>query len=79
MRKLEHFPASLKVLAECKPVFETLPGWSQNLSGIKKLEDFPKNARSYIDRIAELAQTPIDIVSVGADREQTIVLKNPFA
>ena len=75
---LEHFPASLKVLAECKPVYETLPGWSENISSITKLEDFPKNARSYLDRIAELTQTPVHIISVGADREQTIVLKNPF-
>ena len=75
---LEHFPASLKVLAECKPVYETLPGWSENISGIKKLEDLPENVRNYLDRIAELTQTPIQIVSIGADREQTIVLNNPF-
>jgi adenylosuccinate synthase len=76
---LEHFPASLKILAACKPVYETLPGWSENISSIKKLEDFPVNVRNYLDRIAELTQTPIHIISVGADREQTIVLKNPFA
>jgi adenylosuccinate synthase len=75
---LPEFPANLKVLEECKPVYETLPGWSENISGIKKLEDFPANARRYLDRIAELTQTPIYIVSVGADRDQTIVLKNPF-
>jgi adenylosuccinate synthase len=75
---LEHFPASLKVLAECKPVFETLPGWPEDISGIKKLADLPVNVRKYLDRIAELTQTPIDIISVGADRDQTIVLKNPF-
>jgi adenylosuccinate synthase len=50
---LEHFPASLKVLAECKPVYETLPGWSENISDIKKLEDFPVNVRNYLDRIAD--------------------------
>ena len=76
---LEHFPASLKVLAECKPIHETLPGWSENISDIKKLEGFPVNVRNYLDRIAELTQTPIDIISVGADREQTVILKNPFA
>jgi len=76
---IEHFPASLKVLAECKPVYETLPGWSENISDIKNQENFPVNAINYLDRIAELTQTPIHIISVGADREQTIVLKNPFA
>ncbi|UCD82954.1 MAG: adenylosuccinate synthase [Desulfobacterales bacterium] len=75
---LTNFPASLKVLEECKPVYETLPGWSENISGIKRLEDLPANTRSYLDRIAELTQTPIIIISVGADRDQTIVLKNPF-
>ena len=76
---IEHFPASLKVLAECKPIYETLPGWSENISDIKKQENFPVNVINYLDRIAELTQTPIHIISVGADREQTIVLKNPFA
>ncbi len=75
---LTEFPASLKVLEECKPVYETLPGWSEDISGIRKLENFPANARSYLDRIEELAQTSIDIISVGADRDQTIVLNNPF-
>jgi adenylosuccinate synthase len=75
---LAEFPASLKVLKGCKPVYETLPGWSENIGGIKKLEDLPDNVRRYLDRITELTQTPIFIISVGADRDQTIVLKNPF-
>lgn len=75
---LEDFPASLKVLAECKPVYESHPGWSEDISTMRKLEDFPKNARSYLDRISELTQTPLHIISVGADRNQTVVLKNPF-
>ena len=75
---LEHFPASLNVLAECKPVYETLPGWSEDISDIRKLEDLPANVRDYLDRITELTQTPIDIISVGPDRVQTIILKNPF-
>jgi adenylosuccinate synthase len=75
---LEHYPASLKILAQCKPVYETLPGWSEDISSAKRLEDLPANVRNYFDRVAELTQTPIDIISIGADREQTIVLKNPF-
>ena len=75
---LAEFPASLKVLEECKPVYETLPGWSENIGAIKKLEDLPANVRRYLDRITELTQTPIFIISLGADRDQTIVLKNPF-
>jgi adenylosuccinate synthase len=72
------FPASLKVLGECKPIYETLPGWPENISGIRKLEDLPENVKSYLNRIETLIQTPIDIVSVGPDRDQTIVLRNPF-
>jgi adenylosuccinate synthase len=75
---LEDFPASLKILAECKPIYETLPGWSEDISKINKLENLPQSARNYLNRIEELTQTPIHIISVGADRDQTIVLKNPF-
>jgi adenylosuccinate synthase len=75
---LEHYPASLKVLAQCKPVYETLPGWSEDISGAKKMEDLPANVRNYLDRVTELTRTPIDIISIGADREQTIVMQNPF-
>mgnify|MGYP000014676722 CR=1 FL=1 len=69
---------SPKAVPRQKPVFETLPGWPEDISGIKKLADLPVYVRKYLDRIAELTQTPIDIISVGADRDQTIVLKNPF-
>jgi adenylosuccinate synthase len=75
---IKDFPASLDVLADCKPVYETLPGWTEDISNIIKLEDFPPNARSYLDRIAELTETDIHIVSVGPDRDQTIVLKHPY-
>jgi adenylosuccinate synthase len=75
---MKDFPASLGALADCKPVYETLPGWAEDISNIRKLEDFPPNARSYLDRIAELTETDIHIVSVGPDRDQTIVLKHPY-
>lgn len=75
---LDDFPAALKTLVACKPVFETLPGWSEDISGIRKLEDLPKNARRYLDRIEELLETPIDIVSVGPGRNETIIVSHPF-
>jgi len=75
---LYDFPANLKILGACKPVFETLPGWPEDISGLRKLEDLPKNARRYLDRIEELLETPIDIVSVGPGREETIIVNHPF-
>lgn len=75
---VKDFPAGLKVLAGCKPIFETLPGWSEDISGIRKIEDLPENARNYLNRIEELIETPIAIVSIGPGREETIVIKNPF-
>ncbi len=75
---LEEFPASLKVLGECTPVYESLPGWPENITGTRKFEDLPANVKSYLNRIETLTQTPVSIISVGPDRDQTIVLRNPF-
>jgi adenylosuccinate synthase len=75
---LNDFPASLKILAACKPVYETLPGWAEDISGAKEMKDLPVNVKNYLNRIEELTETPIHIVSVGAERKQTIVKKNPF-
>ncbi|CAG7654086.1 adenylosuccinate synthase [Paenibacillus allorhizosphaerae] len=72
---IEHYPASLKMLAECEAVYEELPGWSEDLSGVRKLEDLPENARRYVERISELTRIPIAIFSVGRNREQTNLVK----
>ncbi|MBC8430301.1 MAG: adenylosuccinate synthase [Desulfobacterales bacterium] len=72
------FPANLKVLDACKPVYETLPGWTEDITQIRRFEDLPNNAKAYLTRIEELAETPIQIISVGPGREETIVLKNPL-
>jgi adenylosuccinate synthase len=75
---VDDFPASLKVLGECKPIFETLPGWSEDISGVQEMNDLPANVKSYLRRIEELTQTAVDLISVGAERTQTILKKNPF-
>jgi adenylosuccinate synthase len=75
---LNHFPADLDILAACNPVYETLPGWQEDISAIRKFKDLPKNAKNYLNRIEELVETPIDIVSVGPGRKETIVLRNCF-
>lgn len=75
---LQEFPAALEVLQGCHPIYEEIPGWSEDITGISNIEDLPENARAYLKRIEELAEAPIQIVSVGPGREQTIELENPF-
>ncbi|MAV68473.1 MAG: adenylosuccinate synthase, partial [Cellvibrionales bacterium TMED122] len=61
-----------------RPVYETLPGWSDSAAGLKSLDALPETARAYIARIEELVGAPIDIISTGPDREETILLRHPF-
>ncbi len=61
------------------PVYEEVPGWSESTIGIQSLEDLPHQARHYIHRIEEIVGAPIDIISTGPDRVETIVLRHPFA
>jgi adenylosuccinate synthase len=70
--RISHFPGDSFLLARCKPVYETLPGWSQDVSGVRRLADLPAAARRYIDRLAEVIGLPVSVVSVGPDRAQTI-------
>ncbi|WP_079911373.1 adenylosuccinate synthase [Paenibacillus sp. 32352] len=72
---IEHYPASLNMLAECEAVYEELPGWSEDISGVRKLEDLPANARRYVERVSELTGIPIAIFSVGRNREQTNLVR----
>ena len=76
---LKEFPANLKMLSECRPIYETLPGWSEDISNIRCREELPKNTRNYLSRIEELTQTPIGIISVGPGRDETIVVRHPFS
>lgn len=68
---IEHYPASLKMLAECEAVYEEMPGWSEDITGAKTLEDLPVNTLNYLNRVSELTGIPIAIFSVGRNREQT--------
>ncbi len=61
------------------PVYETMPGWSETTFGVQSLDGLPQNALNYIKRLEEVTGVPIDIVSTGPDRVQTIVLLHPFA
>jgi adenylosuccinate synthase len=72
------FPVGAEDAARCKPVYETMAGWKESTVGAKSLDALPANARAYIKRIEELVGVPIDMVSTGPDREETIVLRHPF-
>lgn len=78
-RRVDHFPNNLRVLKQCKPVFEEMDGWKGDLSGARSLDDLPANARRYIDRISELIGIPITVISVGGKRTETIVVEEPFS
>lgn len=69
-----HYPASLKELRNCKPVYEEFPGWDEDITGVKKFEDLPVNAQNYVNRLSELVGVDIATFSVGPDRTQTNVL-----
>lgn len=77
-QKIDYYPASLKELERCKPIYEELPGWDEDITKVTKLEDLPENARHFLSRVSELVGVLLVTVSVGPDREQTIVLKNPW-
>ncbi len=65
--------------SDIRPVYEEVDGWSESTLGVRHLEDLPANARAYLTRIEETVGAPIDIISTGPDRKETIVLKDPFA
>lgn len=78
-QRITDVPANLNEMAACEPVYETFPGWRKDIRTVLKYDDLPDAARRYLDRIQELSGVPIQIVSVGPGREETIVLKNPFS
>jgi adenylosuccinate synthase len=71
-------PSGADALVQCEPVYEDVPGWKTSTLGVRRLEDLPSNARQYLKRIEELTATRIDVVSTGAERDDTIVLRHPF-
>ncbi len=77
-KTVDIFPVGAEDAAACEPIYEEMPGWKETTVGAKTLEALPANARAYIDRIEKLVGVPIDMISTGPDREETIVLRHPF-
>ena len=71
-------PSGADAVAECVPVYESMPGWTDSTVGIKTIEGLPANARAYLERIEQLTGAPIAMVSTGPDRDETILLRHPF-
>jgi adenylosuccinate synthase len=71
-QRITDFPSHVDDLRRVVPVYETLPGWQQEITDVRRIADLPLNARKYLDRISELLRRPIEVVSVGPDRRQTM-------
>lgn len=76
--RCENFPSSALRFARCEPIYETLPGWQQDTAHCRSLEDLPQAALNYLKFLAELMEVPIAIVSLGASRDQTIIVEDPI-
>jgi adenylosuccinate synthase len=78
-REIDTMPVGADNYARCEPIIEEMPGWQESTAGIRCLDDLPANARAYIDRLEEAVGVRVDIISTGADRQDTIVIHNPYA
>ncbi|CAG0901921.1 unnamed protein product [Cyprideis torosa] len=72
-------PANIQIARSVEPVYEEVPGWQDEISHIRQYEDLPEKAKDYIKRMEDITEVPAAIVSVGPDRDETLLLKNPFA
>jgi adenylosuccinate synthase len=77
-QQFRDFPNNSRHFARCKPVYETVPGWQQSTADCRSLEDLPSQALNYLKFLAELMEVPIAIVSLGASRDQTIIVEDPI-
>ena len=77
-RGWDHMPGSIREVESLKPEYREFPGWSEDISSARSYDDLPEQCNSYIKTIEAMSGVPVDIISVGPGREQTIVIKNPF-
>ncbi len=71
-QRIDYFPSHVEDLRRVEPVYETFPGWNTDVTKVRRIEDLPAGARRYLDRVSQLVGRPVEIVSVGPDREQTM-------
>ncbi len=76
--RIDILPSGADASANCEPIYEEIPGWTQTTVGITRYDDLPVNARLYLKRIEQACGVPVDMISTGPDRDETIVLRHPF-
>jgi len=76
--RIDILPMGADDIARCKPIYESIPGWTESSVGVTRYEDLPANARLYLQRIQETTGVPIHVVSTSPDRDHTILLHHPF-
>ena len=77
-KEIQIAPVGAEKLVQCEPVIDTLPGWDDSTNGITKYENLPENTKSYIRRLEQLLDVPVEIISTGPDRDETIIQRDPF-
>ena len=78
-KRLDHLPASQSIQAGVKPVYETIPGWSESTRGARSWAELPAAAIKYVRRIEELVEAPVTLLSTSPERDDTILMSDPFA
>ncbi|HAM79190.1 adenylosuccinate synthase [Ornithinibacillus bavariensis] len=75
---INEYPASLQILEACEPVYEEMPGWTEDITNVKNLDELPANARHYVNRVSQLTHIPLTTFSVGPDRAQTNIIRDVY-
>jgi adenylosuccinate synthase len=77
-KDVDILPPGAVAVARCEPVYETFPGWKESTVGVSDWDKLPGNARAYLERVEAVAGVPVDMVSTGPDRDETILRRHPF-
>ena len=77
-KRVDLIPTGADAVARCTPIYETMPGWQTSTFGVKSYAELPANARAYLERIEQLTNVRIAMISTGPDREETILQQHPF-
>jgi adenylosuccinate synthase len=78
-KEFKVMPSNIRMTEKVKPVYEEISGWQEDIGAARSVDDLPIQARDYVKRIEDITETPAVIISVGPARDETLLLKNPFA